>query len=98
MNVDPIINPMSPNHNAVIYASSALIVTWDEGSGGDGPIGMIVASPFAKVGYKDMRGADYYYTHSSMLLTMQKIFGVAGTAIADAANARDLGDMFAAFP
>jgi len=98
MNIDPIINPLSPNHNAPLYAHSALIVTWDEGSGGDGPIGMLVASPFAKVGYKDTKGADYYYTHSSMVLTMQKIFGVAGTPIADAATAKDLGDMFTAFP
>jgi hypothetical protein len=98
MYVDPIINPMSPNHNAALYAHSAVIVTWDEGSGGDGPIGMIVVSPFAKVGYKDTKGADYYYTHSSMVLTLQKIFGVAGTPIGDAANAKDLSDMFTAFP
>ena len=98
MNIDPIINPLSPNHNAAVYAQSAVIVTWDEGSGGDGPIGMIVASPFAKVGYKDTKGADYYYTHSSMVLTLQKIFGVAGSPIADAANAKDLSDFFIAFP
>ena len=98
MNIDPIINPLSPNHNAAVYAQSAVIVTWDEGSGGDGPIGMIVASPFAKVGYKDTKGADYYYTHSSMVLTLQKIFGVAGSPIADAANAKDLSGFFIAFP
>ena len=98
MYIDPIINPQSPNHNPQIYAQSAVIVTWDESSGGDGPIGMIIVSPFAKVGYKDTKGADYYYTHSSMVLTLQKIFGVAGTPIADAANAKDLSDMFTAFP
>lgn len=98
LNIDPIINSASPNHNAAVYSHSALIVTWDEGSGGDGPIGMIIASPFAKVGYKDTKGADYYYTHSSMVLTMQKIFGVAGTAIGDAATAKDLSDLFTAFP
>ncbi len=98
LNIDPIVNSASPNHNAAVYSHSALIVTWDEGSGGDGPIGMLVASPFAKVNYKDTKGADYYYTHSSMVLTMQKIFGVAGTAIGDAATARDLSDLFTAFP
>jgi hypothetical protein len=98
MNIDPIINATSPNHNATIYAHSALFVTWDEGTGGDGPIGMIVASPFAKVGYKDTKGADYYYTHSSMVLSLQKIFGVTATAIGDAANAKDLSDLFTAFP
>jgi hypothetical protein len=98
MYIDPIINPLSPNHNAKIYAQSAVIVTWDEGSGGDGPIGMIIVSPYAKVGYKDTKSADYYYTHSSMLLTLQKIFGVAGTPIADAANAKDLSNFFIAFP
>jgi len=98
LNIDPIINPLSPNHNAAVYAQSAVIVTWDEGTGGDGPIGMLIASPFAKVGYKDTKGADYYYTHSSMVLTLQKIFGVAGSPIADAANAKDLSGFFTAFP
>jgi hypothetical protein len=99
-NIDPIINPASPNHNAAIYAHAALIVTWDEGAGGsDGPIGLIVVSPFAKVGFADTtRPTPYYYTHSSLLLTLQKIFGVASTPLAAAASARDLSALFTTFP
>jgi hypothetical protein len=98
-NIDPIINSASPDHNAAIYAHSVLIVTWDEGEPGDGPIGMIIVSPFAKVGYVDTTSpTGYFYTHSSMVLTMQKIFGVAATPLGGAAGARDLSAFFTAFP
>jgi len=99
-NIDAIWNPANPNHNAAIYARSALFITWDEGTGvSDGPIGLIVVSPFAKVGFVDTNTPTaYYYTHSSTLLTFQKIFGVASTPLADAANARDLSALFTMFP
>lgn len=72
----------------------AVIITWDEGEGSDGPIGMIVLSPFAKGGgYHN----DIPYTHSSTLRTLQEIFGV-GPALGDAANANDLSDLFRTFP
>lgn len=72
----------------------AIFVTWDEGAGGDGPIGMIVLSPVAKGGgYK----GTTHYTHSSTLRTMQEIFGVS-PLLADAKNATDLSDLFATFP
>ncbi|HTS17947.1 MAG TPA: alkaline phosphatase family protein [Verrucomicrobiae bacterium] len=70
--------------------NGAIFVTWDEGEGGDGPIGMIVLSPLA-------RGGGYantiHYTHSSTLLTMQEIFNV-GPLLGDATNATDLSDLF----
>lgn len=70
----------------------ALFITWDEGEGGDGPIGMIVVSPFAKSGgYQN----TIRYTHSSTLATLQRIFGV-GPALGGAATATDLRDLFAA--
>jgi PKD repeat protein len=70
--------------------NGAIFVTWDEGEGGDGPIGMIVVSPLAKGGgYSN----SIHYTHSSTLLTMQEIFNV-WPALGDATNATDLSDLF----
>jgi hypothetical protein len=72
----------------------ALFITWDEGEGSDGPIGMIVASPLAKGGgYSN----SLHYTHSSTLRTMQEIFGVT-PMLGDAANATDLSDLFSTYP
>ncbi|HLX55776.1 MAG TPA: alkaline phosphatase family protein [Ktedonobacteraceae bacterium] len=75
----------------------ALFITWDEGqsvnqSKGDGPLGMIVLSPFAKgLGYSN----SIHYTHSSTLLTLEEIFGLA-PLLGDAVNATDLSDLFVA--
>ncbi|HWV98105.1 MAG TPA: alkaline phosphatase family protein [Candidatus Acidoferrum sp.] len=70
--------------------SGALFITWDEGEGSDGPIGMLLLSPLAK-------GGGYCstnrYTHSSLLRTIQEIFGVA-PLLGDAANATSLVDLF----
>lgn len=70
-----------------------IFITWDEGEGGDGPIGMIVLSPNAKVGYSN----EIQYTHSSTLRTLQELFGVQ-PFLGDAANATDLSDLFETFP
>ncbi|MFN8471081.1 MAG: alkaline phosphatase family protein [Anaerolineae bacterium] len=68
----------------------ALIITWDEGEGSDGPIGLIVLSPYAKgKGYRSVT----HYTHSSTLRTIQEIFDVR-PFLGDAANAVDLSDLF----
>jgi uncharacterized protein (TIGR03437 family) len=68
----------------------ALFITWDEGENNDGPIGMMVLSPFAKGnGYSN----SIHYTHSSTLRSLEEIFGVA-PLLGDAANATDLGDLF----
>src|SRR6185437_149706 len=68
----------------------AIFITWDEGVGDDGPIGMIVLSPLA-------RGGGYFnnihYTHGSTLRTLQEIFGV-GPLLNDATNSIDLSDLF----
>jgi hypothetical protein len=72
----------------------AVFITWDEGEGSDGPIGMIVLSPFAKgAGYAN----DVPYTHSSTLRTLEEIFGVS-PFLGDAAHATDLSDLFQRFP
>ena len=72
----------------------ALFITWDEGEGGDGPIGMIVLSPAAKGdGYSN----TIHYTHSATLRTIQEIFQVT-PLLRDAANGPDLRDLFKTFP
>ncbi len=71
-----------------------LFITWDEGEGGDGPIGMIVLSAHAKgKGYSN----NIHYTHSSTLRTIEEIFGVS-PLLGDAARATDLRDLFVHFP
>jgi hypothetical protein len=76
------------------YKNGGIVfITWDEGAGGDGPIGMIVLSPYVKPGYSN----TIPYTHSSTLLTLEEIFGVQ-PFLGDAANAADLRDLFSAFP
>ena len=72
----------------------ALFITWDEGEGGDGPIGMIVLSPAAKGGgYAN----TIHYTHSATLRTIQEIFHVT-PLLGDAPQSADLRDLFRTFP
>jgi len=77
------------------YKNGGIIfITWDEGEGGDGPVGMIVLSPDAKGGgYSN----TIHYTHSSTLRTVEEIFGVI-PLLGDAAHATDLRDLFKVFP
>jgi phosphatidylinositol-3-phosphatase len=84
-NLPVILNSQAYQNNGAVF------ITWDEGANGsDGPIGMIVVSPLAKVNYAN----SIYYTHSSTLRTMQEIFGVR-PLLRGAANATDLSDLFA---
>src|SRR5205814_2913032 len=72
--------------------NGAIFILWDEGSYdfSDGPIGCLVLSPLAKGnGYSNA----VYYSHSSMLRTLQDIFGVQ-RYLRDAANATALNDLF----
>jgi hypothetical protein len=72
----------------------ALFIVWDEADRGDGPIPLLVLSPFAKGnGYSN----NLHYTHGSLLRTVQEIFGV-GPLLRNAAQERDLRDMFTVFP
>ena len=50
-------------------AGGALFIVWDEAAKGDGPIGMIVMSPFAKQEYEN----KIHYTHGSLLRTVEEI-------------------------
>ena len=81
--------------NSPAYRSGgAVFLTWDEALKGDGPIGMIVLSPFARgKGYSN----TIRYDHGSTLRTIEEIFG-ATPLLNDAAKQTDLSDLFAAFP
>jgi phospholipase C len=75
-------------------SGGVLFILFDEARQGDGPIPLIVLSPFAKGnGYSN----SVHYTHGSTLRTLQEIFGV-GPLMRDAAKEKDLRDMFTAFP
>jgi phosphatidylinositol-3-phosphatase len=87
-NIPVILDSQAYKNGGIIF------ITWDEGEGGDGPIGMIVLSPDAKGGgYSN----TIHYTHSSTLRTLEEIFGVT-PLLGDAAHARDLRDLFKTFP
>ncbi len=87
-NIPTILDSQAYKNGGVVF------ITWDEGEGRDGPIGMIVLSPEAKKGgYSN----TLHYTHSSTLRTLQEIFGVT-PLLGDAATATDLSDLFKTFP
>ena len=77
--------------NSAAYTNQgAVFITWDEGANSsDGPIGLILLSPLVRGGYSN----SLHYTHSSLLRTLQEIFGVSPW-LGDAANATDLNDLF----
>ena len=85
--------PAIMNSTAYKAGGVAIFITWDEGEGGDGPIGMIVISPNAKPGYSNA----IHYDHSSTLRTMEEIFHVT-PLLGGAASATDLSDLFVSFP
>ena len=83
--------------NAPAFTNNGVVfIVFDEGSFqsdgrlGDGPVPFIILSPLAKGnGYSN----DLYYTHSSMVRTIEEIFNLE-PFLADAANARDFTDLF----
>ena len=87
-NLPAILNSQAYQNGGIVF------ITWDEGEGGDGPIGMLMLSPQAKGGgYSN----TIHYTHSSLLRTLQEIFGVT-PLLGDASQATDLSDLFTTFP
>jgi phosphatidylinositol-3-phosphatase len=88
------------DHLPAILGSTAyrsggvVLITWDEANKGDGPIPMIVLSPYAKGNHYSN---STYYTHASTLRTLQEIFGVY-PYIRYAGSANDLRDLFSVFP
>ena len=92
VNVPTILNSNAYKNGGVLF------IVWDEGDenvitgASDGPVPMLVLSPLAKTGFSNSTA----YTHSSMLRTVEEIFGVP--LLRDAANATDLSAFFTAFP
>ena len=41
--------------SAAYRDGGVILITWDEGAGGDHPIGLIAVSPLAKPGYAERR-------------------------------------------
>jgi hypothetical protein len=73
--------------------NGAIFITWDEGVGDDGPIGLIALSPLVRRGgYSSF----IHYSHSSLLRTLQEIYHV-GPYLNDATNATDLSELFMPF-
>ena len=91
-NVPVILNSSAYKNGGVLF------IVWDEGDenlingASDGPVPMLVLSPLAKTGY----ASTTVYTHSSMLRTVEEIFGVP--LLRDAKNATDLSAFFTSFP
>lgn len=81
-------------NSSAYHDGGAIFITWDEANRGDGPIPMIVLSPYAK---GNRYSNSVYYTHSSLLRTVQEIFG-ASPLIRWASTAQDLHDLFQVFP
>ena len=83
--------------SAAYKDNGVIFLLWDEGdesfgSASDGPIGAIAISPLAKKNFSTSTA----FTHSSMLRTVETIFGVP--FLRGAQNAKDMGEMFTSFP
>src|SRR5215469_1280013 len=87
-----IIVPMTESSQAY-KNNGAIIIWWDETEGGDDAahtLEEIVISPLAK---GNAYTNDFLYTHSSDLLTMERLFGVS-QCLGDSYQATDLSDLF----
>lgn len=71
----------------------AIFITWDESAVGDHPIGMIVVSPFAKIGY----AGSLPYSHASTLRTVEETLGLT-PLLRGAATVASLSDLFTTYP
>lgn len=91
-NIPTILASDAYKQNGVVF------VAWDEGDeslgqdASDGPIPLFVLSPLAKPGYS----SNTTFTHSSLLRTIETIFGVPYLRGAQSSN--DLSEMFTSFP
>jgi phospholipase C len=91
--VPTILNSHAYKNNGVLF------IAWDEGdeslfsTASDGPLPFLVLSPKAKRGY----ASSTAFTHSSLLRTVQEIFGVR-PLLRHAQTATDLSEFFTSFP
>jgi hypothetical protein len=81
--------------NSAQYKAGHVVVfiTADEAENGDGPIPFLALGEDVKKGYKN----EVYYTHSSLLRTLEEIFKVS-PMLGGAATATDLHDLFSKLP
>jgi len=79
--------------SAAYRNGGVIFIVFDEANLGDGPIPALILSPYAKKGYTN----STYYNHSSLLRTVQEIFGV-GPLLRNAAKQSDLKEFFTVFP
>jgi hypothetical protein len=79
--------------SAAYKDGGVIFIVFDEASKGDGPIPVLILSPYAKRDYTN----NAHYTHGSTLRTVEEIFGVA-PLMRNAANEPDLRDFFTEFP
>lgn len=81
--------------NSAQYKAGHVVVfiTADEAENGDGPIPFLALGEGVKKGYHN----EIYYTHSSLLRTMEEIFKVS-PMLGGAATATDLHDLFSKLP
>jgi hypothetical protein len=70
-----------------------VFITADEAQNGDGPIPFLAIGSGVKRGYKN----EIYYTHSSLLRTLEEIFKVS-PMLGAAATSTDLSALFSVFP
>ncbi len=73
------------------FATSLLLITWDEGStnlGGGGRVATIVISPSVRAGYR----SGVLHTHYSLLRTIENAWGLG--CLANACTANDLREFF----
>ncbi|MBI5122775.1 hypothetical protein HZA75_02840 [Candidatus Roizmanbacteria bacterium] len=100
-NADTWLSQMVPQiiNSTTFKKDGALFITWDEGleedksenKKGNNPIGMIILSPFAKVGYTN----NIAYSHASLLKTIQEIFQITSLlGFANDPQTQDLFDFF----
>jgi len=74
-----------------VFASSLVVLTWDEGStslGGGGRIATVVISPLGKPAYRSATAHDHY----SLLRTVEAAWGLP--CLANACTANDLREFF----
>ena len=70
-----------------------IFITADEAANGDGPIPFLALGGGVKHGYRN----EIRYTHSSLLRTLEEIYGVS-PLLGSAAHATDLRDLFTTLP
>jgi len=84
--IPPILNSPAYTNGGVLF------IAWDESYTPDTRLPFVLVSPFGREGY----GSTNYYDHSSLIRTLQEIFGVT-PLLGAAQTATNLSELFAPF-